>query len=449
VRSNPASPSTSREITSRRFSPLPVALGSAAALEVFFLILLRLGDLRLYVVETIGIGFAAGVVYLVTLYALERAEERRSILWIVLVAAFLFRLTLVPLVPSLSDDIYRYRWDGLVQRAGWNPYAIAPEDPRLAGFRDAYWPRVSNQEMPNIYPPVTQLAVRVPAAFSRNPLAFKAPFLVAEGLLVGLLALWIRRTGRRDFALAIYAWNPLVIVEFAASGHNDPLAMLFSVAALFLIIGGRQVLSTLALALAVLSKFFPILLAPLWLRRMGWPRSGRSWAGIALGCGVTVLLWWPYRAAWPGVLQLFPRYREHWVNNASLFTALGWFSGSDDWAWGVGVGIVAGISLWVALRNLDPLRAAYLLFGAVPLFSQNAFSWYLLWVTPLLVFFPNPAWLLLTILQFLSYHVLINYQASGEWRFEPFYLWLAYGPFYTLLLGRYFFRGGATGRESA
>ena len=393
--------------------------------------------------------FAAGIVYLVAVFLLERAAERRALLWLVLAAAFVFRLTLVPLYPSLSDDLFRYRWDGIVQQAGWNPYAIAPEDPRLRGFRDHWWPQVSNQEMPNIYPPLTELVLRATASFSHRPLAFKAPFLLAEALLLVVLVCWIRRTGRRSFTLAVYAWNPLVVVEFASSGHNDPLAMLFSVAALFLIIERRVILSTLALAAAVLSKFFPVLLAPLWLRRTGWPRRARSWAGLALAGAMAAAASWPYRSAWPRILHLFPRYRQHWVNNASLYTLLGWFSGSDDWAWGIGVGVTAGIAFWAALRNLEPPRAAYLLFGAVPLLSQNAFPWYFLWVAPLLVFYPNPAWLLLTVLQFLSYHVLIGYAATGAWRFDPFYLWLEYAPFYVLLAAQPFLPGRAAGSKSA
>ncbi len=401
----------------------------------------RLNDLKMQVIETILVGLAAGIVYFVALYFLERAADRRGLLWTILAAAFLFRFTLVSLEPSLSDDLYRYRWDGLIQRAGWNPYAIAPDDSRLVGYRDGYWPRVSNQEMPNIYPPVTELVLRGTAAVSSRLLAFKTPMLVAESLLIALLAFWVRRSRRREYTLAVYAWNPLVVVEFAASGHNDALAMLFSAAALFLIIERRIVLSTLALGAAVLAKFFPILLAPLWLRRMGWPRNSRSWTALGLTLGLAAATWWPYRAAWPGVLGLFQPYRRHWVNNASLFSVLKWFSGSDDWAWGIGVGIVAGIALWAAFRNAEPLRAAYLLFGAVPLLSQNAFSWYFLWVVPLLVFFPNPAWLLLTVLQFLSYHVLIGYGINGDWKFDPFFLWLEYGPFFALLLWQAFCSG--------
>jgi hypothetical protein len=417
-------------------------------LEALFLFLLRLANLKVHVVETIAVAFAAGIVYLVALYLLEHAAERRATLWIVLAAACVFRLTLVPMYPSLSDDLFRYRWDGIIQQAGWNPYTIAPEDRRLLGFRDDWWPQVSNQEMPNIYPPVTELVLRATAAFSHHPLAFKAPFLLSEGLLLVLLAIWIRRTGRRSFTLAIYAWNPLVVVEFAASGHNDPLAMLFSVAALLLIIERRVTVSTLALGAAVLSKFFPILLAPLWLRQTDWPRNARPWVGLALSGVMAAVASWPYRAAWPGILHLFSRYRQHWVNNAGLYTILGWFSGSDDWAWGIGVGVVAGIALWATLRNVDPPRAAYLLFGAVPLLAQNAFSWYFLWVTPLLVFYPNPAWLLLTVLQFLSYHVLIGYAATGAWKFDPFFLWLEYAPFFLLLAAQPFLPGRAAGSRS-
>jgi hypothetical protein len=95
---------------------------------------------------------------------------------------------------------------------------------------------------------------------------------------------------------------------------------------------------------------------------------------------------------------------------------------------------VAGLALWAAARRLDAMRAAYLLFGAILMLAPNSFSWYFTWMVPLLVFFPNPAWLLLTVLQFLSYHVLIDYQASGTWQFQPLFLWLTYGPFYACLL---------------
>jgi len=69
------------------------------------------------------------------------------------------------------------------------------------------------------------------------------------------------------------------------------------------------------------------------------------------------------------------------------------------------------------------------------MFAPNTYSWYFTWIVPLLCFFPNPAWLLASILQFLSYKVLIEFQINGIWHFDPYFQWLAYAPFYALLVG--------------
>jgi hypothetical protein len=402
-------------------------------LEVFFVILLRLGDLKLYVVETIAVGLMAGSVYLLFLYLLEHSPDSGSAAWFILGAAVLFRLTLFPLPPTLSDDLYRYRWDGRIQQLGYNPYAHPPDDPALAHLRDAEWERVAGREIPTVYPPLIQLVFRATYRILPGTIAFKLPFVLADLLLVGILAGWIRATAGRNYLLALYAWNPLVVVEFAASGHYDSLATAATVAACLLIIKGRGTLSTLLLAAAAMIKAFPFLLFPLWLRRAGWPRTQHGW--ILLFAAATVILAFalPYADALPVFLASMSRYTAHWSNNASLAALLEWFSHSREMAVGLGAGIVTGLSLWLAARNVDSVRAAYLLFGSTLLLSTNAFSWYFSWIIPFLCFFPNPAWLLLTVLQFLSYHVLIPYQASGTWRFEPGYLFLTYAPFFLVL----------------
>src|SRR5689334_4625690 len=66
-------------------------------------------------------------------------------------------LALVLAPPVLSDDVWRYLWDGRVLRAGISPYAHAPDHPSLAFLRDAGWRRVNNPEIPTIYPPVAQI----------------------------------------------------------------------------------------------------------------------------------------------------------------------------------------------------------------------------------------------------------------------------------------------------
>lgn len=419
-----------------------IAVAGLIALETIFYYIHGLRDLKLYVVETIALGLAAGVVYLFVVYALDHHAESRLTLWIVLAGALVFRVTLLSLTPTLSDDIYRYQWEARAQVAGLSPYVIAPSDPEAAPIRGPDWRRIPAPDVRTLYPPLTELFFRAIGAVSTEPFAIKLPLVAVEGLVVGLLALLLRVTGRRISLLAIYAWNPLVVVESAASGHNDSLAVAAVLTALLLIIRRRPVLSTLALTAAVLSKLFPVVLVPLWLRLLGWPRKPRAWAAVGAAGLFTLACSWPYRYDLPAIFAALRKFGDSFIDNASLFLALRWFSGSMEWARGISEGVVAGLALWAAARRLDPLRAAYLLFGAILLVSQNAFSWYFVWIIPLLCFFPNPAWLLLTILQFLSYHVLIGYQAFGRFEFQPFFLWLTYGPSYAMLLWQVFRKGG-------
>ncbi len=387
----------------------------------------HLGNLKLHVIETIALAVAAGIIYLVALFVLERLRESQATFWLILAGALLFRLTLAPLEPSLSTDIYRYRWDGHVQQAGWNPYAVRPDDPRLASLRDAHWREMPGRDIPSVYPPIAQLVYRLTWRLLPGPVSFKLPFLLADLLVVALLAGWIRSTGARSFQLAIYAWNPLVVVEFAASGHNDALAVAGLVAGI-VIIRRNAALSTLLLAAAALAKVFPAVLLPAWLRRGGWKNA--VWvAALAVASA------WPFRSAWRQIPATLAYYESRWQsNNASLYSVLAWFSGSKEVAAGLGVGVVAGLALWAAARRIDVVRAAYLLIGAILMLAPNGYSWYFTWIVPLLCFFPNPAWLLLTVLQFLSYNVLINYAATGRWYFDPTLQWLTYAPFYALLL---------------
>ncbi len=429
-------------------------LAGAAALEAVFEMLRRLGNLKLHVVETIALALAASVIYFIALYALEHSGDARAAFWLILAGAVVFRVTLVPLVPTLSDDIQRYRWDGHVQQAGWNPYLVRPDDPRLAPLRDPGWSMMSGREVPTIYPPGAELVFRLTWRVLPGPVGFKLPFLLADLLVVCMLAGWIRSTGGKNVQLAIYAWNPLVVVEFAASGHNDAVAIAGLVAAI-VIIRRHGTMSTLLLTAAALAKAFPAALLPLWLRRAGWSKA--LWAAALTGACV-----WPYRSVWsdfahhrrPPIFDTFAYYQSQ-NYYPSLYTVIAWFSGSAELAAGVGMGVVAGLAIWVAARP-DPLgaqplaggdaaRAAYILVGTILMLAPNSCSWYFTWIVPLLCFFPlrgfSTAWLLLTVLQFLSYHVLIDYQATGRWHFDPFFQWLTYAPFYALLLGQMLRRG--------
>jgi hypothetical protein len=441
---------TSPESVPRKNRQIWIAAAAIVALEAVFFAMARLGDLSVHIPEFMALALGGGVLYFIALYALEHSRENRAVLWLVLLGALAFRLTLFFHPPSLSTDLYRYRWDGHVQNAGWNPYAVAPLDPRLAPLRDAGWYGMPVPEIPTMYPPLSMLIFRATWRVLPDPIGFKLPFLLADLAVAAMLAGWIRSTGGRNYQVAIYAWNPLVIVEFASSGHNDALAIAAVVGSL-LIIRRFPAVSTLTLAAGGMAKAFPITLLPLALCRAGWPRRLRGWLALG-GCALLVAACsWPYRHGWHEFLGMLNYYQRIFRNyHSSIYPVLLWVTGgSHVVAAGVGEGVVLGLAVWLALRHAEPTRAAFLLIGTVLLFAPNGYSWYFTWIVPLLCFYPSPAWLLLTVLEFLSYKIFIDYRAFGVWEFDPLFQWMCYAPFYALLGWEFLRRNKETGSSEA
>lgn len=422
-------------------------LMAGIVLEALFLRMHSLYYLKNHAIGFIELALAAGIVYLIALYGLGQKRSTRATTILLIFAAIAFRATLWPMEPTLSDDLHRYRWEAKVQSQGWNPYAIAPQDGRLVSLRDKYYEIMPGREIPAIYPPVSELVFRATWRFFPGPVAFKVPFAVAD-LLVMLLLAWMFREGEdRNFRLAIYAWNPLVIVEFAGSAHNDVLAVLGIVCGLAMV-KKWPVLSNVPIALAAMAKVFPAILLPVWIRRAGWPGKRAGWwaAGLAAFTGLAVLA--PY---WSGLGMLHSNltyYEATWKNyHASLYTVIDWLTGGKTRIPALtGVIVSWGLAFWLAGKKAEPSRAAYLLIGTILAFGPNGYSWYFAWMVPLLCFFPNPAWLMLTVLQFLSYNVLIGYGILGVFKFDPLMQWLVYAPFYLLLVAHWRY-GRKRGRQ--
>jgi len=399
----------------------------------------------LYYLKNHAIGFielalAAGILYFVALYAFARTPATRAATILLVFLAIAFRAPLWTIEPTLSDDIHRYRWEGKVQSRGWNPYSIAPNDPRLASLREPFYEVMPGRELPAIYPPFSELLFRAAWKLFPGPVAFKIPFELADVLVIVLLAWIFRDDPHRNFRLAVYAWNPLVIVEFAASGHNDVLAVLGIVCGLAMFKKWPS-LSAVPVALATMAKVFPAVLLPVWIRRAGWPRKKSGWWAAVFAALAAFLVLAPY---WSGLHRFranFTYYEATWRNyHASLYTILDWLTGGASKIPAL-VGVFAswGLALWLSWKRSATARAAYLLIATILAFGPNGYSWYFTWIVPLLCFFPNPAWLLLTVLQFLSYNVLIGYGILGVFHFDPFFQWLVYAPFYVLLISHWLY----------
>lgn len=302
----------------------------------------------------------------------------------VLIYAFLFRLSLIGLPPSLSDDAYRYVWDGLVQHEGENPYKYTPEEASLVDLQqDITFGHLNSKSFISVYPPVSQLIFWIGTAW-HQPDGFLSYYLI-KGLLVlaELFAILVlARLVSAGFVL-LYAWNPVVILETAGQAHTESALLLALILVVYMVQNNRGRWASVFLAIGGWIKLFPFLFFPYLWRRFGW---NAVWPGAI----TAILFALPFAAPYvlsnvSGSLDLYARFFE--FNSGlyySLKSALQWLTG-EDWSKQLGpfLRLIFLCSLPV-LYILDLLhrwslaRAMLITTGCYLVLSTTVHPWYLL-----------------------------------------------------------------------
>jgi len=318
----------------------------------------------------------AGVAYLLAIRELFATPKfPRRVIFIGLLLAVLWQIPFLLMAPGSDDDIHRYLWDGRVQRLGYNPYIVVPSDPALAELHTTETRTLNNPEVPSPYPAGAQLFFRGVTAIHESVFALKVAFVLCDAIIVFVLLDILRRSEQETHWVLAYAWNPLLAVEVAGSGHIDivgALLLLVSVAAL-----GRRwrAIAALAFGLAVAVKLLPIVLVPLYWRRV-------RVRDAALSAAVVVLLYVPF-------------LNHGWIPLGSLGTFVQRFRFNDPMF--AMLEHVAGPQLIVVLAVLIGLLTAFWMRSKAPALSPDAFAWpmaatllcapvvypwYLLWLLP-------------------------------------------------------------------
>jgi hypothetical protein len=435
----------------RRLAPAALALPLVAA----SLGLLLVFDLAHHMALTLAL---LGAAFLGLLFVAPRLEAARVPTGgAVLLGALLLRLPLLPLPPTLSDDMLRYLWDGKVAAAGMNPYALAPEAEKLTPLRDEIWRRLPHKGVPTVYPPLSLAAFSIAI---RLPFPMPAWKLIATG--ADLAACWLLvlaavRRGLPAGRTVWYAWNPLVALEVAGMGHVDALGVAAVVAAVLLLLPHpRPLPAGTAAAAGILAKLVPLAALPMWARQSG--RPGRF---LAAALGLTAVAALPVAAATGGVPPGLVAYGVSWEFDGPLFEPL-WrlldalhaapalARGLDRLKSLTGIyeglnplypylypqllaklllaaGMAAAVAL--SLRERDPVDGTGRLFGRLLLCSATVYPWYLLWVLPWAALRRDAAWLALSGLILLSY--LPQFAGVALWPWVYLGIW---GPFFLLYL---------------
>ena len=420
---------------------LAAGLGMAAFLiECGLLLMLCLERPASNIPEFLAYYLSLSVVYIVACWIVVRWGDRLPALpsarWI-WAAALLFRITVLPLDPSLSEDAVRYRWQGMVQDAGGDPYLALPQDPQWEGLRDDTWPRVAAKDKPSAYGPVleqlnlwTYRCIRVLESEPWTQVwLFKIPFALADlGVGVALMSL-LAAAGRPPAWVLIYLWSPLAVTEFWIEGHNDALGVAFTVAALALSLRGRSTWALVSLTVATLCKFWPVVLFPFLGLTKSRGRWNLHWKGLLVGAAVGAALCMLYWLNLAAVFDVLEGFRMGWRNNDSLFAGLLWLTGGDmELAARAGKWVLVACVAWLRWRPLPPGIGELGAVTAILLLSANCFPWYLSWILPLLAVHPVRPLLLWTALAPLAYHVVPGYEAAGSWEYDSILVFMEYSP---------------------
>lgn len=341
--------------------------------------------------------------------------DRLGAAWVMGVALVL-RAAVLPLPPTLSDDIHRYVWDGRVAAAGIDPYAHPPIAQALAHLRDGeVWPRINHPYLRTIYPPVAQAVFHGLARLGLGVQGFKVAAVAADLGAAWLLVLMLRRRGRPAAWATLYAWHPLVVVETASSGHMDPLAWLTMLLALHLAdapSGRSRAGAAVALAASAGTKLLPAVLWPFLARR-------QPWAWVLVPAALLALAGPHAASAGARMGESLETYGRIWQANAGAYAlieaaveSLGLAGAGPPWEQaeaarriGRAVAVAAFLgALGVAwLRRAGPVEAAAVAVGAFVVLSPTVHPWYVAWCAVLLPLRPRASWLLLTALAPLVY----------------------------------------------
>jgi hypothetical protein len=371
----------------------------------------------------------------------------------VLVGAIVLRVIALGSWPDLSDDIYRYVWEGELVARGVSPYAWAPDAQRLGGIAaelPAIHGAVNHPSISASYPPLTEgvFACIVQLAQALNLgaiLLMRILFTLCDLFLIVPIVLLLRQSGKPDGLVLAWAWSPLVVSEFAGSGHFDSLGILLLLGSLAWFARTTPAARTwgqVLLAGAILVKYIPLAALPFVCRGTGHGKRALSvlllcvfgflplalmqggFSGLLSGLGEYGLRWQSSGLVHPHLAQFFD---EFFAADGGLFDARRLVRISLGGIW-------FGLALFVWKRKLDAAHSTGILLGAFLVLTPTLHPWYVTWIVPFIALRPRASWIWLALSVPLTYTTLRAWKLEGVWEQSIWVQAAISVPFFLLLL---------------
>lgn len=373
-------------------------------------------------IELIGAYTIFFISILIILRKLEAGEESLAYYW-----GMLLRVLLIASVPKLSDDIYRFIWDGRLLTALEDPYKHLPAyflDKNIEGIDQALFDKLNSQGYFSIYPPLNQVIFFIGALFSPNSIIWSTVVIRITLLLFEMGNLRLIQKLLSHYKLPqkyglIYALNPLVILELSGNLHFEAIVIFFLLQALWYYEQDKLHKSAIFFGLSVATKFIPLILLPLLIQKIGLKKTAIYGGIVITTLAISFLPMINTAHVW-AIWDSMELYFQKFEFNGSIYYLARWYGFETE-----GHNIIAKSGKWMmyatfvsimiysllAKKKTDWSRQMVWVWLLYLLFATTVHPWY---VIPLLLVsvFSNIRFpLLWSYLIFLTY---INY-SGGEY----------------------------------
>lgn len=353
-----------------------------------------------------------------------------------LLVAVVARAALIPMMPNLSDDIYRFVWDGRLLYQGYDPFAYLPSEIiqgkgnlEATGINQRLFEQLNSPDYYTIYPPVNQAVFALAAWVSPNSVRGSAIVIRLVIFAAELLTLWLLmrllnifynryKSNRNTYHpparnILLYALNPLVIVELTGNLHFEALMITFVLASVYLLRRQKLVLSGVAMALAVCTKLLPLIFLPLYLRRLPWKKTLLFYTAVGVASAMLFFpLITPELVA--GMRDSVGLYFQKFEFNASIYYVI-----REVGFYQKGYNIIQQAGRWLAISTFTGIMLYSLATRTIHL--PASYSW--VWLIFLLLSTTVHPWYVIPLLAFTTF---TSYRYAVLWSGLIFFSYAGY-----------------------
>ncbi|WP_258103759.1 glycosyltransferase 87 family protein [Marinoscillum sp. MHG1-6] len=348
----------------------------------------------------------------------------------------LIRFILFFSLPSLSDDIYRFLWDGYLSASGLDPFGDTPSmvmqhTTGIIGVDNALFQQLNSPDYFTVYPPLNQIIfwIGVKTGGESWLLAtniIRCVLLAADLLTFYALKKLLTIKGKSPNLSYWYFLNPLVILEMAGNVHFEGLMIMFLILGLGLLEKNKNLFGSLSMGLAIGTKLIPLIFIPTLLFRYDWKKSVLI-SGISLSVGLMTLLPVFLSKDLQNMGTSLGLYFQHFEFNASfyyLFREIGFMIKGYNIIGTLGpiLSIISGAAIllisWFAGQRKWEVSQIWLIILFIYLsFTTTIHPWYVLPLIPLGIlsgyYFPI-AWSMLIFMSYFGYQIT-GFELSSFW----------------------------------